>query len=111
MTASPLPVRPRPSGTAMSLPVRTLPVLQNWDCHVTGTCCKEYRVTLSADEVERIEGQDWDEKDLGGKSPLKRTGPPWSRQVQLNHHEDGSCVFLSPEGRCRIHERFGYEAK
>jgi lysine-N-methylase len=36
---------------------------------------------------------------------------PWSRRVELNHREDGSCVFLSPEGRCRIHERFGYEAK
>jgi lysine-N-methylase len=96
----------------MSMPVRTLPVLQNWDCHVTGTCCKEYRVTLSPDEVERIEGQNWDaEKDLGGLPPLKRSGPPWSRQVQLNHREDGSCVFLSSEGRCRIHERFGYEAK
>ena len=96
----------------MSLPVRTLPVLQNWDCHVTGTCCKEYRVTLSPDEVERIEGQNWDEeKDLGGKPPFVRSGPPWSRRVELNHREDGSCVFLGPEGRCRIHERFGYEAK
>ena len=25
---------------------------------------------------------------------------PWSRQVQLNHHEDGSCVFLGADGRC-----------
>ncbi len=29
----------------------------------------------------------------------------------LNHHPDGSCVFLSDAGRCRIHERHGYEAK
>src|SRR4051812_39491563 len=96
----------------MSLPVRTLPVLQNWDCHVTGTCCKEYRVNLSPDEVERITQQGWDvEKDLGGLPATKQVGPPWSRQVELNHHEDGTCVFLSAEGRCRIHERFGYEAK
>jgi lysine-N-methylase len=95
----------------MALPIKHLPVLQNWDCHVTGTCCKEYRVTLSEDEIKRIEEQGWQPEDLGGLSPFKRTGWPWSRQVQLNHREDGSCVFLSEQGRCRIHERFGYETK
>ena len=95
----------------MALPIKHLPVLQNWDCHITGTCCKEYRVTLSADEVQRIEEQGWQPADLGGLPPVKRVGPPWSRQVQLNHREDGSCVFLSEQGRCRIHERFGYETK
>ncbi len=29
----------------------------------------------------------------------------------MNHRADGSCVFLSEQGRCRIHERFGYQAK
>jgi lysine-N-methylase len=29
----------------------------------------------------------------------------------LNHRSNGACVFLSPEGRCRIHERFGSGAK
>jgi lysine-N-methylase len=84
---------------------------QNWDCHVTGTCCKEYRVTLSEEEVRRIEQQNWPSEDLGHVPAFKRVGMPWARQVQLNHRDDGSCVFLSPEGRCRIHERFGYEAK
>ena len=41
----------------MSLPVRHLPVLQNWDCHVCGTCCKEYLVTLSDEERRRIESE------------------------------------------------------
>jgi lysine-N-methylase len=95
----------------MSLPVRTLPVLQNWDCHVTGTCCKEYRVTLSDDEVQRIGEQKWDRAELGGLEPVRTTGPFWARRTQLNHHADGTCVFLSEQGRCRIHERFGYEAK
>lgn len=96
----------------MAFPVRTtLPVLQRWDCHVTGTCCKEYRVTLSDDERQRIEQQNWTPDELGGKEPFNRVGMPWSRQVQLAHHDDGSCVFLGAEGRCRIHERFGYEAK
>ena len=34
----------------MALPLRHLPVLQNWDCHVCGTCCKEYLVTLTDEE-------------------------------------------------------------
>jgi lysine-N-methylase len=95
----------------MSLPIRTLPVVQNWDCHVTGTCCHEYRVSLSDDEVERINKQGWTREELGGNEPFQRQGPPWNRVVQLNHREDGACVFLGAEGRCRIHERFGYETK
>lgn len=95
----------------MSLPVRTLPVVQNWDCHVTGTCCQEYRVTLSQDEIERILQQGWTPEELGGFSPFQREGRFWNHKVLLNHRPDGSCVFLGPQGRCRIHERFGYEAK
>jgi lysine-N-methylase len=94
----------------MALPIKHLTVLQNWDCHATGTCCKEYRVTLSDDEVQRITEQGWRPDELGGLSPFKRIGL-FSKTVQLNHREDGSCVFLSEQGRCRIHERFGYETK
>jgi lysine-N-methylase len=96
----------------MALPIRHLPVLQNWDCHVCGTCCKEYLVTVSDEERQRIEAQGWDpQADLGGLEPFKKVGPPWARRCTLNHREDGSCVFLSDMGRCRIHERFGYETK
>ncbi|MBI1914326.1 MAG: YkgJ family cysteine cluster protein [Planctomycetes bacterium] len=96
----------------MSFPIRHLPVLQNWDCHVCGTCCKEYQVTVTDEERKRIESQGWDrDKDLGGLAPFKRVGPFWARRSQLNHRPDGSCVFLSEQGRCRIHERFGYETK
>jgi lysine-N-methylase len=95
----------------MSLPIRTLPVVQNWDCHATGTCCYEYRVTLSPDEVERIDKQGWTRDELGGLEPFLRQGPPWARRVELNHRPDGACVFLGEQGRCRIHERFGYETK
>src|SRR5262249_10900830 len=96
----------------MSLPIRTLPVLQNWDCHVCGTCCKEYQVTVSDDERRRIEAQGWDRAtDLGGLARFVRRGWLWMRRYTLNHGADGSCVFLSENGRCRIHERHGYEAK
>jgi lysine-N-methylase len=95
----------------MAFPLVQLPVLQNWDCHATGTCCKEYRINLTEEERRRIEAQSWDPvKDLGGHTPFRRRG--WlRRRTYLNRRPDGSCVFLSAEGRCRIHERHGYHAK
>jgi lysine-N-methylase len=96
----------------MPLPIRHLPVLQNWDCHVCGTCCKEYQVTITDEERQRIESQGWDrDADLGGRDPVTSHGRGKNRRYRLNHREDDSCVFLSENGRCRIHEKFGYEAK
>jgi lysine-N-methylase len=96
----------------MAMPVRHLPVVQNWDCHVCGTCCQEYLVTVSDEERQRIEAQDWTgDPVVDGRPLFSKTGPWWDRRYHLNHREDGSCVFLSPQGRCRIHERFGYETK
>lgn len=95
----------------MSFPLKQLPVVQNWDCHARGTCCKEYQIPVSEEERQRIEEQGWDEKeDLEGLPAFVRKGI-WKRRYYLNHRSDGSCVFLSEEGRCRIHERFGYETK
>src|SRR5260370_16849656 len=59
-----------------------------------------------------MEAKGWArDKDLGGYEPFKRVGPLWARRYQLNHQPDGSCVFLSDKGRCRIHEKFGYDTK
>jgi lysine-N-methylase len=95
----------------MSRPIQHLPVLQNWDCHVCGTCCKEYVVHVTDEERKRIESQGWDaDKDLEGRKPFRRRG--WlRRRWTLNHRPDGSCVFLGDNGRCRVHEKFGYAAK
>ena len=96
----------------MPLPLRHLPLIQNWDCHVCGSCCKEYVVRISDDERRRIEALDWSDDPVVRGLPLfKKSGPPWSRSYHLNHHKDGSCVFLSDQGRCRIHERYGYQTK
>lgn len=96
----------------MPLPLRHLPVIQNWDCHVCGNCCKEYVVALSPEEKQRIEAQGW-EKDpvLTGLPLFYKVGPWYRRRYALTSHSDGTCIFLSAEGRCRIHEKFGYEAK
>jgi lysine-N-methylase len=97
----------------MALPIRHLAVLQNWDCHASGACCRQgYVVTLSDEERKRIEAQGWDRaRDLGGAAAFQRFGPPWRRRWQLGQHADGSCVFLGENGHCRIHERFGYDTK
>jgi lysine-N-methylase len=91
----------------MPLPVRSLPVLQNWDCQSCANCCREYNVYLSDQEQERITALDWrSEPDLAA-TPLvvrDRSG------VRLNQR-DGHCIFLSEQNRCRIHERFGSAAK
>ncbi len=96
----------------MSIPVRHLPVVQNWDCHVCGSCCKEYVVTITEEERRRIESQGWDKDTEIGDLPIfRKSGPWWARRYHINHRSDGSCVFLSEQGRCRIHEKFGYDAK
>jgi lysine-N-methylase len=95
----------------MPLPIRHLPVVQNWDCHASGACCRQgYVVTLTEEERQRIADQGW-ERELNGAAPFTRFGPPWRRRWQLGQRADGSCVFLGDNGHCRIHERFGYETK
>jgi lysine-N-methylase len=96
----------------MAFPLVHLPVLQNWDCHVCGTCCQEYQVAVTDEERQRILDQGWEKDPLfNGVSLFKRGGPWWSRRWILNHRSDASCVFLDEKGRCRIHARFGYETK
>jgi lysine-N-methylase len=96
----------------MSLPVRHLPVLQNWDCHGCTDCCRQYQVPVTDEERRLIESQGWDKDEELGDLPLfVRTGPWWRRGYRLSDRGNGDCIFLSPQGRCRIHERFGSNAK
>jgi lysine-N-methylase len=95
----------------MPLPVRSLPVLQNWDCHGCTDCCREYRVGVTEDERKRIESQGWEnDPAMQGTKLFLREG--WfSGNYRLNHRADGACVFLDEKGGCRIHGKFGSEAK
>ncbi len=88
-----------------------LPTLQSWDCHTCGTCCKEYLVTLSLGEANRILEQGWTKEELGGLDPLRVKKGLFSKKTVLNHDAEGSCVFLDKGGRCRIHAKHGYESK
>jgi lysine-N-methylase len=94
----------------MSMPVRHLPVLQNWDCHSCGHCCRAYDVPVTDAERARIEGLDWkNDPDVGGLPLFVRQGR-WSKSYHLFRSEKG-CVFLGKDSRCILHERHGAEAK
>ncbi|HEY8504841.1 MAG TPA: YkgJ family cysteine cluster protein, partial [Gemmataceae bacterium] len=95
----------------MALPVRSLPVIQNWDCHGCADCCREYLVRVTDEERARIEAQGWeDDPALRGVRLFTRKG--WRRpRYHLNRRADGACVFLDENHRCRIHARFGAGAK
>src|SRR5580704_10185588 len=94
----------------MSMPVHHLPVVQNWDCHGCGNCCREYDVPVTPAERERIEAQGWHQDPAIGDLPLFVKKSRWSSAYSL-FRTDRGCVFLTPDGRCRLHERFGAEAK
>ena len=88
--------------------VRSLPVLQNWDCHSCGDCCRSYAVPVTAEERRRIEAQGWEALPEFKGVPyfVRRRG-----EFYLNHRADGGCVFLGADNLCRIHGKFGSAAK
>ncbi len=97
----------------MSMPVRSLPVAQNWDCRGCAACCRSYHVPVTAEERKRIEGQGWEQEPEFKDTAYFVQEGSWlgGREWRLNHRPDGACVFLGPDNRCRIHDKFGSAAK
>jgi len=97
----------------MSMPVRSLPVVQNWDCGSCAACCRSYHVPVTAEERRRIESQGWEKEPEFQNTPFFAPEGNWftGRSYRLNHRADGACVFLGPNNRCRIHAKFGSAAK
>ncbi|MCS7015351.1 MAG: YkgJ family cysteine cluster protein [Gemmatales bacterium] len=96
----------------MPLPIRHLPVIQNWDCHQCGNCCTDYWVPVTPEERRRIESQGWSElPEFQGIPLFVRYGPFWRGKWRLNQREGDRCIFLDERGLCRIHARFGPQAK
>lgn len=87
-----------------------LPVLQNWNCHNCGGCCREHLIEISEEEKRRIEGQKWTASDgVSMDRPLVQRIS--KGRYRIAHQDDGACVFLDDKGLCRIHARFGEPAK
>ena len=101
-------LRPRADRryASMSFPLRNLPVMQNWDCHSCGDCC-------------RVRGGDHRRREATHRSAGLANDPevapkPWfapagrgSKKWRLTHRPDGGCVFLTTGNHCRLQERFG----
>jgi lysine-N-methylase len=95
----------------MTLNLRALPILEQWDCHQCTACCRETTIELTADDRSKLEKQRWNERpEFQGVQAVRRSW--WlGGSTVLAHKLDGSCVFLTAGGRCRIHELFGADAK
>jgi lysine-N-methylase len=105
------PVASLASVASAEMKLRPLPILELWDCQGCTACCRETTIRLNDEDVAKIEQQRWHaHPDFRGVRVVRRSALLVGARV-LAHKPDGSCVFLTAEGRCRIHEEFGGEAK
>jgi lysine-N-methylase len=92
--------------------IRNLPLIQNWDCHQCGSCCTDYWVPVSDEERARIQAQAWEnEPEFKGVKLFIPYSWPWRRKYRLAQTKGDRCIFLSDQGLCKIHAKFGLEAK
>lgn len=95
----------------MELPIIRTAGEEHWDCQSCGVCCRGSLILLSETDLQKIREQKWeDDPEFQGKKLLVRDARAGSGQ-RLAQQADGSCVFLTTAGRCRIHEKFGFESK
>ena len=66
-------------------------------------------IAITATEKARIEKQNWTPAD--GTPSDRPCIVSLGSAARLNHQDDGACVFLDANGLCRIHARFGEDAK
>lgn len=69
---------------------------------------------LADGEADRLASLPWDgpDRDLAGIEPgVSLPGDGVPGRLVLSRRDDGACVYLGTENQCRIHERFGAEAK
>ena len=91
-----------------------LPTIQNWNCQSCSGCCRQHGIYITDEEHARIEGQGWTESDgiRPGQPLFVRMGGMLEKKWwRLAHQPDGGCVFLNEDGLCRIHAKFGEDAK
>jgi lysine-N-methylase len=94
----------------MSSPLQNLPVLQNWDCHGCGDCCRLV-VVITDEEKRRIEALDLANDPEVAPQPWFAPAGWGSKKWSLRQRPGGGCVFWTTGKRCRLHERFGADAK
>ncbi|MCH5377380.1 MAG: YkgJ family cysteine cluster protein, partial [Planctomycetes bacterium] len=88
-----------------------MPIIEQWDCHGCGHCCRGTTIPLDQSDIQRLDAQQWQrDPDFRGIRTVVRSSLLGGRRV-LAKRADGSCVFLTADGRCRIHQRYGADAK
>ncbi len=95
----------------MNLPIVINDNDQRWSCHQCGHCCRGSLVFLSEAEVSQLRAQKWEEDPILGGARIMIPTRSRTRPFRLAHRADGSCVLLGEDGLCRIHAKFGYDAK
>jgi lysine-N-methylase len=95
----------------MSFPVRNLPVVQNWDCHTCGDCCRRLEGVITDEEKRRLESLDLADDPEVAPKPWFAPAGLGLKKWKLKHRPEGGCVFLTKNNHCRIQEKFGAEVK
>lgn len=95
----------------MTQSIRTLPVVEKWDCQCCGLCCHGNTIILDKEDLSKLRSQQWEKHpEYRGVKTVVRESLLGGRHV-LAKRADGACVFLNQEGRCRIHAAHGADAK
>jgi lysine-N-methylase len=91
---------------SIALPIIALNLReQRYSCHGCGNCCRDFTVQLREEDLAKLHEQRWESK-LGEPITIEFRGVQYLRQ-----RDDGSCIFLMDDGRCRVHAEFGFESK
>ncbi len=91
---------------ATSVPLTVLDLReQRYSCHGCGDCCRDFSVQLRDEDLDRLREQRWEAR-LGESVTVEFRGRRYLRQ-----RSDGACLFLQPDGLCRIHAEFGFDEK
>jgi hypothetical protein len=48
----------------MTLPIRTLPIVEHWDCHSCGFYGRGTKFKLSDEDLKRVRGQEWEKPTI-----------------------------------------------
>ena len=90
---------------------------QRFTCSQCGRCCRRTTVPVTAGEAEsyrKAGATRWFTESDGvadaARDPFEPI-PGHAPLLRIRKRADGACGFLSPDGRCRIHEMMGADRK